>query len=131
MANIFIFTPSGSVPYCADKNATRLILNAATKLGCLSLAAQPAREPVKPLELDAAALVSRQALPMIGAACAMALAGGMTDAPEVTGGIMLLEGEPTPAMEIKRAFRGADSGTSVKVASLDGMATGTISMFRI
>ena len=44
---------------------------------------------------------------------------------------MLLAGEPASAAEVKRAFRGADDGTSVEVASLDGSTTGTITMFRV
>ena len=45
--------------------------------------------------------------------------------------VLLLAGEPATAAEVKRAFRGADDGTSVVVASLDGERTGTITMFRV
>ena len=45
--------------------------------------------------------------------------------------VLLLEGEPATAAEIKRAFRGQDDGTSVEVASLDNERVGTITMFRV
>jgi len=43
----------------------------------------------------------------------------------------MLEGQPASASEVKRAFRGEESGHSVSISSLDGKTSGTITMYRV
>lgn len=135
MANIFILNVAGIVaPVAADKNANRLIAAAVAALGGEAPAAP------EPIDVDSrrAALFGQvtagevsmddavAALKALDAEVAAAAKAAKADPP-----VMLLAGEPASAAEVKRAFRGAENGTSVQVASLDGETTGTITMFRV
>jgi hypothetical protein len=135
MANIFILNVAGTTaPVAADKNANRLISAAVAAMG------GEAPATVEPIDVDARRValfseVTSGALSMTDAVAALkalddevvaAAKAAKADPP-----IMLLAGEPASAAEVKRAFRGADDGTSVEVGALDGSTTGTITMFRV
>jgi uncharacterized protein (DUF169 family) len=137
MANLFVLNVAGMVaPWAADKNANRLIAIAVERLA--GEGGIPAT--VEPLDADAlrAALFTRVAAGEVAAADAAAelkaidaqVAAALKAAKEEPA-VLLLAGEPATAAEIKRAFRGAESGTSVEVASLDGERSGAITMFRV
>ena len=135
MANIFILNVAGTTaPVAADKNANRLISAAVAAMG------GEAPATAEPIDVDARRValfseVTSGALSMTDAVAALkalddevvaAAKAAKADPP-----IMLLAGEPASAAEVKRAFRGADDGTSVEVGALDGSTTGTITMFRV
>lgn len=135
MANIFILNIAGTIaPVAADKNANRLIAATVAALG------GEAPATVEPIDVEArrrdlftqvsTGEVSMDdamaSLKVLDAEVAAAAKAAKADPP-----VMLLAGEPASAAEVKRAFRGADNGTSVEVASLDGSTTGTITMFRV
>lgn len=135
MANIFILNIAGTIaPVAADKNANRLIATAVAAMG------GEAPATVEPIDVDSrrAALfgqVTAGEVTMDGAVAALkaldAEVAAQAQAAKADPPIMLLAGEPASAAEVKRAFRGADDGKSVEVASLDGSTTGTITMFRV
>ena len=135
MANLFVLNIAGTVaPVAADKNATRLISSAVAALG------GEAPATVEPIDVDSrrAALfgqVTAGEVSMDDAVAALkaldAEVVAQAKAAKADPPVMLLAGEPASAAEVKRAFRGADDGTSVEVASLDGATTGTITMFRV
>ena len=135
MANLFVLNIAGTTaPVAADKNAARLIAAAAAALG------GEAPATVEPIDVDArrAALfgeVTAGALSMDDAVAALkaldAEVIAAAKAAKADPPVLLLAGEPASAAEVKRSFRGADDGTSVEVASLDGSTTGTITMFRV
>ena len=135
MANIFILNIAGTIaPVAADKNANRLIASTVTALG------GEAPAPVEPIDVDKrrAALfgqVTEGSMAMDDAIAALKAldseVAAQAQAAKADPPVLLLAGEPASAAEIKRAFRGADDGTSVEVASLDGATTGTITMFRV
>ena len=135
MANIFILNVAGSVaPVAADKNANRLISAAVAAMG------GEAPATVEPIDVDSrrAALfgqVTEGTVSMDDAVAALkaldAEVVAQSKAAKADPPIMLLAGEPASAAEVKRAFRGADDGTSVEVGALDGSTTGTITMFRV
>jgi len=137
MANLFVLNVAGAVaPLAADKNANRLIAIAVERLAGEG-GAPAAAEPV---DADAlrAALFTRVAAGEVAAADAAAELKAIDArvlaahrAAKEAPAVLLLAGEPATAAEIKRAFRGAESGTSVEVASLDGERTGAITMFRV
>ena len=136
MANLFILNVAGMVaPLAADKNATRLI-----GLAVRRLAGDAAPVAVELPDGDAlrAALFTRVAAGEVPAADAAAELKAIdqqvvdaTRAAKADPPVLLLAGEPPTGAEIKRAFRGAESGTSVEVASLDGERAGAITMFRV
>ncbi len=143
MANIFILNAAGvTAPVAADKDANRLI---ATAIESLTAAAavggvEPAQGAPEPIDVDArrAALFSQvvagdatmddavAALKALDSEVAATAKSAQADP-----AVCLLAGKPATAAEVKRAFRGADSGTSVEVASLDGSVQAAISMFRV
>ena len=144
MANLFVLNVAGIVaPVAADKNANRLIALAVDRLNTAAAVSGEAVEVAsapEPIDVEARrrelftrvtdgsmtvdeAMVSLKALTAEVAEQAKAAA---TDP-----AVLLLGGEPATAAEIKRAFRGADDGHTVEVASLDGSITGTIAMFRV
>ena len=135
MANLFVLNLAGTVaPVDADNNCNALIDRAAGLMG-----SEPAA-PVEVPDLDAErmTLFGRVAAQEITADEAVAALKALTDAAKAAAAaakaepaILLLAGEPASRSEIKRAFRGAESGTSVEVASLDGTTTGAITMFRV
>jgi hypothetical protein len=135
MANLFVLNVAGMVaPLAADKNANRLIGLAVQRL------AGDAAAAVEVPDGDAlrAALFTRVAAGEVAAADAAAelkaidaqIAAAVA-ASKADPAVLLLAGEPATGAEIKRAFRGAESGTSVEIASLDGERTGAITMFRV
>jgi len=138
MANLFVLNLAGTVaPVAADKNANRLIAAAAAALApaCGDVPSAP-----EPIDVDArrAALfgeVTAGSMTMDAAVAALkaldAEVAAASKAAKADPPVLLLAGEPATAAEVKRAFRGADDGTSVVVASLDGERTGTITMFRV
>lgn len=138
MANLFVLNLAGTVaPVAADKNANRLI---AAAVAALAPADGDVPSAPEPIDVDArrAALFGEvtagsmsmddavAALKALDAEVAAAAKAAKADPP-----VLLLAGEPATAAEVKRAFRGADDGTTVLVASLDGERTGTITMFRV
>ena len=136
MANLFVLNVAGMVaPLAADKNANRLI---GLAVGHLAGDAAPATAEVPDADALRAALFTRVAAGEVAAADAAAelkaidaqVAAAVKAAKEEPA-VLLLAGEPATAAEIKRAFRGAESGTSVEVASLDGERSGAITMFRV
>ena len=137
MANLFVLNVAGMVaPWAADKNANRLIAIAVERLA--GEGGAPAAAEVLDADALRAALFTRVAAGEVAAADAAAelkaidaqVAAAVKAAKEEPA-VLLLAGEPATAAEIKRAFRGAESGTSVEVASLDGERTGAITMFRV
>ena len=135
MANIFILNIAGTIaPMAADKNANRLIAAAVAAMG------GEAPATVEPIDVEARRVAlfgqvstgevsideATTALKALDAEVAAQAQAAKADPP-----IMLLAGEPASAAEVKRAFRGADDGTSVEVGALDGSTTGTITMFRV
>ena len=137
MANLFVLNLAGTIaPITADKNASALIGRAATLLAGDS----DVPTAVEPIDVDArrAALfgeVTSGSLSMDDAVAALkaldAEVVAVAKAAKAEPPVMLMAGEPASAAEVKRAFRGADDGTSVEVGALDGSTTGTITMFRI
>lgn len=136
MANLFVLNVAGMVaPLAADKNANRLI---GLAVGHLAGDAAPATAEVPDADALRASLFTRVAAGEVAAADAAAelkaidaqVAAALKAAKEEPA-VLLLAGEPATAAEIKRAFRGAESGTSVEVASLDGERSGAITMFRV
>ena len=135
MANIFILNVAGTTaPVAADKNANRLIAAAVAAMG------GEAPATAEPIDVDSrrAALfgqVTAGEVSMDDAVAALkaldAEVVAQSKAAKADPPIMLLAGEPASAAEVKRAFRGADDGTSVEVGALDGSTTGTITMFRV
>jgi hypothetical protein len=137
VANLFVLNIAGTTaPVAADKNCNALIARAVALLaGDSDVPSAP-----EPIDVDArrAALfgeVTAGSMTMDEAVAALkaldlevvaAAKAAKADPP-----VLLLAGEPATAAEIKRAFRGAEDGTSVQVASLDGSTTGTITMFRV
>ena len=138
MANLFVLNVAGMVaPWAADKNANRLIAIAVERLA--GEGGAPKRAP-EPLDADAlrAALFTRVAAGEVAAADAAAELKAIdaqvaeaARAAKAEPAVLLLAGEPATAAEIKRAFRGAESGSSVEVASLDNERSGAITMFRV
>lgn len=136
MANLFVLNAAGTVaPLAADKNANRLIAIAVERLAG---DAAPAAVEVPDGDALRAALFTRVAAGEVAAADAAAELKAIdaqvaeaARAAKAEPAVLLLNGEPATAAEIKRAFRGADCGTSVGVASLDGERTGAITMFRV
>ena len=137
MANLFVLNVAGMVaPWAADKNANRLIAVAVERLA--GEGGAPAAAEVLDADALRAALFTRVAAGEVAAADAAAelkaidaqVAAAVKAAKEEPA-VLLLAGEPATAAEIKRAFRGAESGTSVEVASLDGERSGAITMFRV
>ena len=136
MANLFVLNLVGTTaPLAADKNANRLIA-----LAVDMLAGDSAPEPVEVPDTDAlrAALFTRVATgevsPTDCAAELKAIDQQVADAAKAAKAdppVLSLAGTPASAAEIKRAFRGAESGTSVEVTSLDGSRSGAITMFRV
>tara|TARA_R110000824_G_scaffold125711_1_gene284928 strand:+ start:112 stop:519 length:408 start_codon:yes stop_codon:yes gene_type:complete len=135
LANIFILNIAGTIaPMAADKNANRLIAAAVAAMG------GEAPATVEPIDVEARRVAlfgqvstgevsideATTALKALDAEVAAQAQAAKADPP-----IMLLAGEPASAAEVKRAFRGADDGTSVEVGALDGSTTGTITMFRV
>lgn len=144
MANLFILNVADiTAPVAADKNASRLIATAAERLNTAAAVAGAELDSASeadPYDAEGArvALFSRVAagevaVEEVGAclkeisAKEAAAAAAASQAPAV----LLLAGEPVSAAEVKRAFRGAESGMTVEVASLDGSMSGTITMFRV
>lgn len=135
MANIFILNVAGTVaPVAADKNANRLIAAAVAALGGEAPAA-PEPIDVEARRRDLFTQVTAEEISMDEAVAALkaldAEVAAAAKAAKADPPVMLLAGEPASAAEVKRAFRGAEDGTSVEVASLDGSTTGTITMFRV
>jgi hypothetical protein len=135
VANIFILNVAGTVaPVAADKNANRLIAAAVAALGG---EAPTAPEPidVEARRRDLFTQVTAEEISMDEAVAALKAldveVAAAAKAAKADPPVMLLAGEPASAAEVKRAFRGAEDGTSVQVASLDGSTTGTITMFRV
>ena len=136
MANLFVLNLAGVLaPVASDQNANALIDHAARVLNDGAAA-----EPVEVIDPDAerAALFTRVAAGEVAAADAAAELKAIDarvlaahKAAKAEPAVLLLAGEPATRAEIKRAFRGAPSGTSVEVASLDGSAGGAITMFRV
>ena len=137
MANLFVLNLDGTIaPVAADKNCNALIARAVAVLaGDSDVPTAP-----EPIDVDArrAALFGEvtsgsmsmdeavAALKALDAEVVAAAKAAKADPP-----VLLLAGTPATAAEIKRAFRGAESGTSVEVASLDNERVGTITMFRV
>ena len=135
MANIFILNVAGTVaPVAADKNANRLIAAAVAALGGEAPAA-PEPIDVEARRRDLFTQVTAEEISMDEAVAALKAldveVAAAAKAAKADPPVMLLAGEPASAAEVKRAFRGAEDGTSVEVASLDGSTTGTITMFRV
>lgn len=136
MANLFVLNVAGMVaPWAADKNANRLIALAVERLAG---DAAPAAVEVPDADAERSALFTRVAAGEVHVADAAAELKAIDarvlaaqHAAKAEPAVLLLNGEPATAAEIKRAFRGAESGTSVEVASLDGERTGAITMFRV
>ena len=143
MANIFILNASGvTAPVAADKDANRLIATAIERLTAAAAVGgvEPAQGAPEPIDVDArraaifSQVVAGDATMDGGVAALKALNSEVAAAAKsakADPAVCLLAGEPATAAEVKRAFRGADSGTSVEVASLDGSVTAAISMFRV
>ena len=137
MANLFVLNVAGMVaPWAADKNANRLIAIAVERLAGEG-GAPAAVEQIDP-DAERAALFTRVAAGEVSAADAAAELKAIDArvlaahrAAKEEPAVLLLAGEPATRAEIKRAFRGAESGTSVEVASLDGERSGAITMFRV
>ena len=137
MANLFVLNVAGMVaPWAADKNANRLIAIAVERLA--GEGGAPAAAEVPDADALRAALFTRVAAGEVAAADAAvelkaidAQVAAALKAAKEEPAVLLLAGEPATAAEIKRAFRGAESGTSVEVASLDGERSGAITMFRV
>ena len=137
MANLFVLNLDGTIPpVAADKNCNALIAHAVSILaGDSDVPSAP-----EPIDVDArrAALFGEvtagsmsmdeavAALKALDAEVIAAAKAAKADPP-----VLLLAGTPATAAEVKRAFRGAESGTSVEVASLDNERVGTITMFRV
>ena len=137
MANLFVLNVDGMIaPWAADKNANRLIAIAVERLA--GEGGIPAAVEVLDADALRAALFTRGAAGEVAAADAAAelkaidarTAAALKAAKEAPA-VLLLAGEPATAAEIKRAFRSAESGTSVEVASLDNERCGAITMFRV
>ena len=137
MANLFVLNLDGTIaPVAADKNCNSLIAHAVSVLaGDSDVPSAP-----EPIDVDArrAALfgeVTSGALSMDDAVAALkaldAEVVAAAKAAKADPPVLLLAGTPATAAEVKRAFRGAESGTSVEVASLDDSRVGTITMFRV
>ena len=137
MANLFVLNLDGTIaPVAADKNCNALIAHAVSILaGDSDVPSAP-----EPIDVDArrAALfgeVTSGALSMDDAVAALkaldAEVVAAAKAAKADPPVLLLAGTPATAAEVKRAFRGAESGTSVEVASLDDSRVGTITMFRV
>ena len=142
MANIFILNASGvTAPVAADKDANRLIATAIERLtAAAAVGGVEPTAPAEPIDVDArrAAIFSQVVAgdaTMDGAVAALKAldseVAASAKSAKADPAVCLLAGEPATAAEVKRAFRGADSGTSVEVASLDGSVTAAISMFRV
>jgi len=144
MANLFILNIAGiTAPVATDKNCNALTallverFRLAAALEGVEVAVQPRGEQVDPDDLRAA-LFTRVAAGEVAAADAAAAlkaidqqVAAAVKASKADPAVLLLAGEPATRAEIKRAFRGADHGTSVAVASLDGSTEGAITMFRV
>jgi len=136
MANLFVLNVAGAVaPLAADKNANRLIAIAVERLAG---DAAPAAVEVPDADALRAALFTRVAAGEVAAADAAAELKAIDArvlaahrAAKEAPAVLLLAGEPATAAEIKRAFRGADCGTSGGGASLDGERAGASTMFRV
>jgi len=125
MANLFVLNLAGTVaPVDSDCNANALIDRAAA---VLNGDAAPVAAEVPDADALRCALFTRVAAGEVAAADAAAA----LKASKAEPALLLLAGEPATRAEIKRAFRGADHGTSVAVASLDGSTEGAITMFRV
>ena len=146
MANLFILNVAGIVaPVAADKNANRLIALAVDRMNTAAAVSGEAVEvPSAPEPIDVEARrralftsVTEGSMTMDEAVVALkALDTEIAEAAKAAASasdpaVLLLAGEPATAAEIKRAFRGAEDGHTVEVASLDGSVTGTIAMFRV
>ena len=136
MANLFTLNIAGTLaPVDSDCNANALIDRAAA---ALNGDAAPAAVEVIGADALRAALFTRVAAGEVAAADAAAELKAIDarvlaahHAAKQEPAVLLLAGEPATRAEIKRAFRGADSGTTVEVASLDGERQGAITMFRV
>lgn len=146
MANLFILNTAGIVaPVAADKNANRLISVAVERLNTaaavsgetVEIASAPEPIDVEARRRDLFTQVAEGSMSMDQAVVALkALDTEIAEAAKAAASasdpaVLLLAGEPATAAEIKRAFRGAEDGHTVEVASLDGSVTGTIAMFRV
>ena len=147
MANLFILNVADiTAPVAADKNARRLIdvaaerLNMAAAVSGTDAWAALSTSEADPYDAEAArvALFSSVAAGEVAVedvAAALKSIATKEAAAEAAASqapsVLLLAGEPASAAEVKRAFRGAESGMTVEVASLDGSTTGTITMFRV
>jgi hypothetical protein len=137
MANLFILNVAGMVaPLAADKNANRLIAIAVERLA--GEGGAPATSEAPDGDALRAALFTRVAAGEVAAADAAAelkaidaQVAAAVAASKAEPAVLLLAGEPATGAQIKRAFRGAESGTSVEIASLDGERTGALTMFRM
>ena len=137
MANVFIYTPEGSsVPTLADRDANRLITQLADLFG------QPAPASIEDVERTAedlkASLFTQVATGEVAAEDAAAMLKSIEQqtaearrAAKEEPPIMRLNDEPATLTDVKRAFRGAQSGTFVRVDALEGDNGGTITMFRL
>ena len=143
MANIFILTtPDTIAPVAADKDANRLIALAVERMTMAAAVgggevSEVAGEPVDvdARRADLFGQVTSGAMTMDDAVAALKAldveVAAQAKAAKADPPVCLLAGEPATASEVKRAFRGAPSGTSVEVSSLDGSVTAGISMFRV
>lgn len=137
MANVFIYTPEGScAPTLADRDANRLI----TKLA--DLYGRPAPASVEDVEAAAedrkASLFTQVATGEVAAEDAATMLKSIeqqaAEARRIAKEeppIMRLNDEPATLTDVKRAFRGAKSGTFVRVDALERDIGGTITMFRL
>lgn len=136
MSNLFVFNLAGTTaPLGADKNANRLI---ALAVACCNPVRTESKVEIPDGDALRAALFTRVAAGEVSAADAAAelktidaQVAAAVKASKQEPPVLLLNGEPATAAEIKRAFRGAESGTSVEVASLDGSKVGALTMFRV
>jgi hypothetical protein len=136
MANIFILNVDGQqAPVAGEKNANRLIALAIEHLGGEGVAPTP--EPVNMAEGTTAIfnrVAAQEITPEQGKAELAKLEAAAAEAKKAAKAepkVLMLEGQPASASEVKRAFRGSPNGHSVSISSLDGKTSGTITMYRV
>jgi len=147
MANVFIYTPDGSiVPTLANRKAENLI----SELAELYERPLPAsvEDVESSIEARRAELFTQVATGEVKSEDAASLlkqidkeAAESRRIANEEPKLMLMNGSPSSLSEIKRAFRKADSGTFVRVEALESDNTsedtpevknsGTITMFRL
>jgi len=136
MANVFVYTPTDSiVPTMAERKATDLISKVAEMFERpLPATVENVEETAEQRKADLFTKVATGEVTAEEAATFMkSIMQETAEARRLAKQepkIMLMNGEPATLKEIKRAFRNADSGTYVKVESLEGKNSGTITMFR-